>query len=260
MAGLFDKQSDLYLDARPTYPSEWYSMLASHSLRHSLAWDVGTGNGQAAIGVAEHYDQVIGTDTSSVQLSRAIPHPRVQYIHTPASLPDDELVALVGGENSVDLVTVAQAVHWFDLPKFYSVVSRVLRKPGGVIAVWCYNDLVVSPEFDAVFKKFHDTTLPFWHPDIRHVFDGYRNLPFPFEAVGGGAATPKEVEIPKEMSIEGVVKMVQSWSAVITARDRGVELLPESVVKEMEIAWGGSGLVKSIVYKAFMLVGKVNNP
>ncbi|CAN1789167.1 Putative methyltransferase DDB_G0268948, partial [Linum perenne] len=159
--------------------------------------------------------------------------------------------------NSVDLVTVAQAVHWFDLTRFYSVVKRVLRKPGGVIAVWCYNDLVVSPEFDSVFKKFHETTLPFWHRDIRHVFDGYRNLPFPFEAVGGGEGKPIELDIPKEMSIEGVVKMVESWSAVITARDRGVELLPESVVKEMENAWGGSGLVKSIVYKAFMLVGKV---
>ncbi|CAL1353739.1 unnamed protein product [Linum trigynum] len=265
MAGLFDKQSDLYLDARPTYPPEWYSNLASHSLLHSLAWDVGTGNGQAAIGVAEHYDQVIGTDASEPQLRRAIPHPKIRYLHTPPSLPDDDLVSLVGGENSVDLVTVAQAVHWFDLPRFYAVVGRLLRKPGGVIAVWCYNDIVVCPEFDGVFKKFHDTTLPFWHPSIRHVFDGYRNLPFPFDPVGsgsgsgsGGEGRPVELDIPKELSFEGMVRMVQSWSAVITARDEGVELLPENVVKEMEVAWGGAGLVRPIVYKAFMLIGKIN--
>ncbi|KAM1406497.1 hypothetical protein ACFXTH_001160 [Malus domestica] len=77
MAGLFDKQADLYLDSRPAYPKEWYSKLADLTPHHSLAWDAGTGNGQAAIGVAEHYKQVIGTDVSESQLQRAMPHPLV---------------------------------------------------------------------------------------------------------------------------------------------------------------------------------------
>ncbi|KAJ4831433.1 hypothetical protein Tsubulata_037046 [Turnera subulata] len=258
MAGLFDKQADLYLDGRPTYPTQWYSMLADHTLHHSLAWDVGTGNGQAALGVAEHYKQVIGTDVSEAQLRLATPHPRVQYHHTPLTMSDDELVGLIGNENSVDLVTVAQAVHWFDLPEFYSLVTRLLRKPGGLFAVWCYNDLVVSPEFDPLMKRFHDTTLPYWHPNIHYVFQGYKNLPFPFEDVGlGSEGHPLELDIPKELSFEGFLKMVSSWSAVITARDQGVDLLPEEVVKEMESAWGGPKLVRSVAYKAFMLAGKV---
>ena len=95
---------------------------------------------------------------SEAQLQHAIPHPQVKYLYTPLSISDDELLALVGGENSVDLVTVAQAVHWFDLPKFYSLVTRLKRKPGGVLAVWCYNDITVSPTFDPVMKRFHDTT------------------------------------------------------------------------------------------------------
>ncbi|KAM2280855.1 hypothetical protein ACFX1S_041527 [Malus domestica] len=105
MAGLFDKQADLYLDSRPTYPTEWYSKLADLTPHHTLAWDVGTGNGQAAVSVAEHYEQVIGTDVSEAQLQRAMPHPRVRYVHTPLTITDDELIALIGGENSVDLVT-----------------------------------------------------------------------------------------------------------------------------------------------------------
>uniref|UniRef100_A0A7N2MU68 Methyltransferase type 11 domain-containing protein n=1 Tax=Quercus lobata TaxID=97700 RepID=A0A7N2MU68_QUELO len=186
MAGLFDKQAEIYLDARPTYPSKLYSMVAALTPHRSLAWDVGTCNGQAAIAVAEHYDQVVGTDVSEAQLKLAMPHPRVRYLHTLLSITYDELVALIGGENSVDLVTVAQAVHWFDFPKLYSLVTRLIRKPGGIIVVWGYSDIVVSPIFDPVMKHFHETTLPYWNPKIQYIFDAYKTLPFPFESVGLG--------------------------------------------------------------------------
>lgn len=208
--------------------------------------------------VAEHYDQVIGTDVSEAQLKCAIAHPRVRYLHTPLSISDEDLVTQLGGENSVDLITVAQAVHWFDLPSFYSTAARVLRKPGGVIAVWCYNDIEVDPNFDIIFNKFHDTTLTYWNPRIQLLFDGYKTLPFPFEGVGLGCeGEPLKLDIPKELSFEGFLRMVRSWSAVVTAKGQGVDLLPESVVRELEAAWGGPRSVRSVVYKAFMLAGSV---
>ncbi|XP_030439462.2 uncharacterized protein LOC115661298 [Syzygium oleosum] len=258
MAGLFDKQAEIYLDARPTYPAHWYSMLASRTPLHSLAWDVGTGNGQAALGVAEHYDQVIATDVSAAQLKCAMQHPRVRYVHTPIPISNDEIVTLIGGENSVDLITVAQAVHWFDVPNFYSLATRLLRKPGGVLAVWCYNDVEVSPTFDPVMKRFHDTTLPFWDPNIKHVFDGYKKLPFPFKSVGLGCKSePFPLDIPKQLAFEGFLRMLRSWSAVATAKEQGFDLLSEGVVRELEDSWGGPDLVRCIVYKAFMLAGTV---
>jgi len=259
MAGRFDKQAGFYADARPTYPTEWYSMLAALTPHHSLAWDVGTGNGQAAIGVAEHYEQVVGTDVSEAQLKLAMPHPRIRYLHTPLSMTDDELVALIGGENSVDLITVATAVHWFELPKFYSLVTRLLRKPGGVIAVWAYKGIVVSPIFDSIIKRFYDTTLPYWDQKIKStVSDDYKTLPFPFESVGIGCeGKPQQLDIPQEVSFEKFLNMLRSWSPVNTAKDQGVDLLSESVVKELESAWGGPTLIRSITYKGFMLAGKV---
>lgn len=208
--------------------------------------------------VVEYFDKVIATDASESQLQRAMAHPRVQYIHTPLTFTDDDIVSLFGDENSVDLVTVAQGVHWFDLPNLYSLVSRLLRKPGGVFAVWCYNHVEVSPTFDPLALKFHDTTLPFWDPNIKYVFDGYKALPFPFETVGfGSEGDPLPLEIPKELSFEGFLRMLRSWSAVTTAKDQGVDLLNEKTVKELESAWGGPKLVRSVVYKAFMLAGKV---
>ncbi|KAG6721499.1 hypothetical protein I3842_03G114600 [Carya illinoinensis] len=239
MAGLFDKQAEIYLDARPTYPGEWYSKLAVLTPHHIVSelksdqYDMVLELRELIPSqpipfgpVAEHYEKVVGIDVSEDQLKLGRPHPRIRYLYTPESITDDELVAMIGGENSVDLVTVAQAVHWFDLPKFYSNVTRLLRKPGGVIAVWGYNQIVT--------------------------------LPFPFESVGlGSEGKPILLDIPKKLSFEGFLKLVRSWSAVTTAKDQAVDLLSDGVVKEFEHAWGGPGLVRSVVYKVFMIAGKV---
>ncbi|KAK9996996.1 hypothetical protein SO802_021682 [Lithocarpus litseifolius] len=124
-----------------------------------------------SLNVAENYERVVGTDVSEAQLKLAMPHPRIRYFHTPLSITDGELVDLIGGENSVDLVTVATAVHWFELPKFYSLVTRLLRKPGGVIAVWGYYEIAASPIFYPIMKRFHVSTLPYWNPKIQYIFD-----------------------------------------------------------------------------------------
>ncbi|ESQ55104.1 hypothetical protein EUTSA_v10026009mg [Eutrema salsugineum] len=262
MSGVYDNQADIYLDARPTYPADWYSKLAALSHRHHLAWDAGTGNGQAAIGIAEHYDRVVATDVSETMLNLGKPHLKVTYHHTPPSMTDDEMVNLIGGENSVDLITVATAVHWFDLPRFYAIANRLLRKPGGIIAVWSYNtDMVVSPEFDSVMTRFNEKTTPYYKfPECHYFLDGYKTLPFPFENVGlGSEGKPMELEMKKTVSFEGFLRMLRSWSAVGAAKDKGVDLLSENVVKELETAWGGSELVRTIVYKTFMLAGTVRN-
>ncbi|GMH11379.1 hypothetical protein Nepgr_013220 [Nepenthes gracilis] len=251
-------EADVYVEARPHYPEEWYSWLAARTLHHSLAWDVGTGNGQAATAVAEHYEQVIATDVSEQQLQRAIPHPRIKYLHTPISMSEDDIVNLIGGENSVDLVTVATAVHWFDLPSFYAAVTRLLKKPGGIIAVWSYYNVSVSPTVDPLLKRYFEAARPYFHPNVKYPADGYKTLPFPFESVGlGSEGEPLPVDIPKQLSFAGFLGLLRSSSAFTAAKERGVELLSGEVVEELEVAWGGSNLTRCVVFKAFMLAGKV---
>uniref|UniRef100_A0A0E0JKK5 Methyltransferase type 11 domain-containing protein n=1 Tax=Oryza punctata TaxID=4537 RepID=A0A0E0JKK5_ORYPU len=294
MAGLFTRQAAEYAAARPVYPKDLFVKLAALTAHHRAAWDVGTGNGQAAIGVstpilqlapgfvskpsqslclptltftgtrackvAEHYDSVVATDVSAEQLRRALPHPKVRYLHTPdagAAVPAyDDLVAALGGEGSIDLITEAEAVHWFDLPTFYGVARRLLRKPGGVIAVWGYN-YRVSPVEDMMARFLH-TTLPYWDSRARYVIDGYRDLPFPFDGVGlGKKGEPAGFDMEHEMSFAGLVGMLTSWSAVATARQRGVDLLDERAVRRLEEEWGGASLVRRVTFKAFMLAGTV---
>lgn len=208
--------------------------------------------------MSEHYKQVIATDISEEQLKHAIPHPQIRYLHTPLTMSDDELVTLLGGENSVDLITVASAVHWFDLEKFYPIVRRVLRNPGGILAVWCYSGIQLSPEIDLLLRTHFERTFPFRNPNVKYAVECYKTLPFPFESVGvGSEGQPLELEMQKEMSFEGLLKLLKSLSSFNTAKGQGVDLLSEEVVREFESAWGGPELVRTIIYKTYMLAGKV---
>jgi len=140
----FSRHADAYAGHRPDYPAALFDYLATGAGAREVAWDVATGNGQAALALARHFAQVWATDASAEQIRAATPHQRVAYGVAPAETSGLESA-------SVDLITVAQALHWLDLPRFYAEVLRVLR-PGGVIAVWCYHLMSVSPEVDRVLR------------------------------------------------------------------------------------------------------------
>jgi SAM-dependent methyltransferase len=173
-------------------------------------------------------------------------------------MSDDELVTLLGGENSVDLITVASAVHWFDLEKFYPIVRRVLRNPGGILAVWCYSGIQLSPEIDLLLRTHFERTFPFRNPNVKYAVECYKTLPFPFESVGVGCeGQPLELDMRKEMSFQGLLKFLRSLPVVHIAKEQGVDLLPEELLKEFERAWGEPEMVRTAIYKTYMLAGKV---
>ncbi|MBY5993547.1 class I SAM-dependent methyltransferase [Ferrimonas balearica] len=167
----FSGHSQAYQQYRPHYPDWLFAQFARWAPGDDLALDLGSGGGQAALGLMPHFRQVLAGDLSLAQLATA-----------PAGLARvacrSEALPIANGQ--VDLITVAQALHWFDLPPFYREVQRVL-KPGGVLAVWCYELAQVDPAIDAQVAHFYRQVVgPFWPPERRHVEQGYRDLPFPF--------------------------------------------------------------------------------
>jgi ubiquinone/menaquinone biosynthesis C-methylase UbiE len=191
-----------YSAFRPAYPDALFDWLSAHTVGHVLAWDCATGNGQAARGLAQHYEQVIGTDASAGQLAHALPHPRIQYRVAAA-----EHSGLADG--TADIVTVAQALHWLPLAPFFEEVQRVLA-PGGLVAVWGYGlPRASSAELDRELERFHDIIVgPYWPPERKMVEEEYRGVPFPFVEI---AVPPFAIE--QLMTRAGLEGYLRTWSA-----------------------------------------------
>lgn len=191
-----------YAGFRPTYPAALFAWLAGIAPGRTLAWDCATGSGQASRDLAAHFERVIATDASSAQIAAATPHPSVEYRVAPA-----EASGLSGA--TVDLVAVAQALHWFDLDRFYAEARRVL-KPGGILAVWSYGVLSVEGEAaNAQAEAFYrDTVGPYWPPERRLVESGYRTLPFPFAEI---SAPSFNMEV--HWNLPELLGYFRSWSA-----------------------------------------------
>ncbi len=220
----FGKQAQTYASARPTYPEELFFYLAGQSPSRSCAWDCATGNGQAALALAHHFDQIIATDASEAQLARAEQHPRVDYRLATALESGIE-------SDSVDLVSLAQALHWFDRPAFFAEVDRVLRS-GGLLAIWTYNLHRISPKVDRVVQKFHDESLnDYWSPQRKLVDAGYGSIQLPYELVSAPAFIMKA-----NWPFDRLIGCPKSWSAVQAYIDeRGESPLP---VERLADAWG----------------------
>lgn len=204
----FYSAGDDYARFRPGYQPALGAWLSSCCGTHSLALDVATGSGQAACIVAPHFDRVLACDASLAQIVAATAPAHVAFaIARAESLPVPDAV--------VDLLTVAQAMHWFDQQAFHAEVRRVLR-PGGVIAAWTYNLLEVDPAVDAlVHGLYRDVLRDDWPAERRHVENGYADLPFPYVRM----AAPAFV-MQAQWDARQLLGYLQTWSAVRRYRAR----------------------------------------
>ena len=196
----FSAQSAGYARHRPHYPPELFDYLAGLG-RRQLAWDCATGSGQAAIALAQHFDRVIATDASRAQVDAAIAHPGVSYRVATAEASGLET-------DTVDLVTVGQALHWFDIPRFFAEASRVLV-PGGSVAAWCYELCTVSPECDAaVLRLYSEIVAAFWPPERRLIEERYASIGFP-----GTETVAPAFEMSARWTVEDMLGYLRTWSA-----------------------------------------------
>ncbi len=223
---LFSRQSSDYAKFRPNYPPELFQFLSTLNADRKTAWDCGTGNGQAAKELANYYRQVVATDPSEKQLDEAAKKSNIEYRVATAEnsgLPD----------KSVDLITVAQAFHWFNQEQFYQEVERVLRKDG-VLAVWCYGLAKINPKADALVLKIYEDVLgPYWEKERRLVDEGYSKVKFPFEEL----VVPK-FRMQKAWNLDHFVGYLQTWSSVQTYLKKNNKNPLEEFADDFIKAWG----------------------
>lgn len=222
----FSRQADGYARFRPTYPAALFRYLASLVDRPGVCWDCATGNGQAAIALAEYFGQVIASDASEAQIAQAAAHPRVSYRVATAERSGLD-------SESIDLLTVGQAFHWFDRAAFFAEAKRVLR-PNGVLALWCYEVCAVSADCDAVIDRLYtDIVGEYWPPERAMIETGYAGVDMP----GTPIAAPG-FDMSLDWTAADMLGYLRTWSAV----KRYEAALGSDPVAEIEAAlhdaWG----------------------
>jgi SAM-dependent methyltransferase len=226
----FSRLSTRYAAFRPRYPEELFDAIAAAATHRGRLWDCATGSGQAAVPLAARFETVVASDASPQQLRSAMPHPRVRYFVALA-----EFVPV--RERWADVVTVAQALHWLDLPAFYAEVRRVLA-PGGLFVAWTYGAQQTGDDAtDAVIEDFYGRVVgPYWAPERRWVETGYTSLDFPFEEVS--ITSPP---MTTHWTLGQLLGYISTWSAVAKCREvTGLDPLPELEAR-LEPLWGDTG-------------------
>ena len=241
----FSTRSADYAAYRPTYPAALVDYLASICDDTRVALDVGCGSGQLSGLLARRFGRVVATDASAQQIGKAEPHERVEYRVASAEhsgLPDA----------SVDLLTAAQAAHWFDLLAFYAEARRVGR-PGAILALVTYGVVQADPDSAPVIRHFYkDVVGPYWPPERRHVEDGYRSFDFPFEEL---TVPPLVIEVNWQAA--DLIGYADTWSAVREAEKALGRGPIEGFRRDLLAAWGNPELRRTIRFPLSLRVGRI---
>jgi len=242
---LFSQQSDLYARYRPTYPKELYDHILSFVKEKNIAWDCATGNGQAAVILADHFKKVIATDISAAQIDKAIKKDNIEYsICSAESTPFEE--------NSFDLVTVAQAYHWIKWKEFKKEVTRVC-KPGAIIAIWTYyrNTTGDKKIDDAVYSFYENVTKPYWDEARKYVEEKYSTVEFDYDLL-----SVKDFETTLNWHREDMIGYISSWSAIQKyIKVNGHSPIP-IIEEDINKLWP-EGEVRKVSFPIYLKLGRV---
>ena len=238
----FSTQAKAYAQYRPYYPPEMIAYIASLVSNNDAALDVATGNGQVAAQLANYFKEVYGTDISEKQLQNATPALNITYKVERAEVTHF-------GESQFDLITVAQAIHWFDFDAFYKEVYRIL-KPDGVFAVLGYGLLSTNRDSDKILHKFYyDLVGPYWDAERRYLDENYTTIPFSFNEV----QTQKFTNL-FTWTLEQLTGYLETWSATQHYIKKNGSNPIDIIREELQQSWEKSD--KSVTFPLLLRIGK----
>jgi ubiquinone/menaquinone biosynthesis C-methylase UbiE len=239
----FSQQADVYAKYRPAYPKELFDFIFDHVKQREAAWDCATGNGQTAKELAKYFKKVAATDISQKQLDKAQPAHTIFYSAQPAEQTDF-------ANDSFDLITVSQALHWFNFEKFYTEVRRV-GKADSWLAVWMYSLLRISPDINAIIETYHFETLrDYWDSERKYVDNNYTTIPFPFTEI----KTPV-FAITYYWTLEELEGYFNTWSALQKFIAAHQENPVPALIRQIVPCWTGEKM--KIVFPLYLRIGQI---
>lgn len=241
----FGEQSSQYQQFRPTYPKELFEYLFTLVKTFDLAVDCATGNGQAALELASRFNKVIGIDLNREQLDFAEKRNNIEY-----KCMDVEHTDIA--DHSVDLITIAQALHWFHFDEFYKEMNRI-SKSGSIIAAWSYSLGQITPTIDAIISKLYsDLENGYWPKERFYIDQGYRSIPFPFKKI-----MPPVFTVEKQFSFPELIGYLNTWSAIKEFRKRNNKNPIDDIYLELQKVWGTADAIYIMRWPLHMLVGRI---
>ncbi len=239
----FSTQSDDYAKFRPVYPQKLIDFLLSLTKTHEACWDCGTGNGQLAVALAETFQKVSATDISQNQLNNATKHANIEYSKQPAE-------ETTFSNQSFDLITVAQAAHWFDHDRFNREVKRLL-KPNGAVVLFGYGLVQVDEELNPIIQDFYwKVTKPYWDPERNHIEESYQTIPFPYEE----KEVNENFDIKSEMTLDQLTGYISTWSAVQHYKKANNQDPVQKLKSDLGEIWKNGK--REVTFPVFIRVGK----
>ena len=239
----FSNRSDKYQKFRPGYPPDLYDFLLSVTTNKEVAWDCGTGNGQVAEELAKYFNKVFATDISETQIEHAVKRDNIFYSVEPAektSFPS----------NTFDLITVAQAIHWFNFELFYKEVERTM-KPGGRLAVVGYGLFRSDERTDKLIQMFYGEIIgSYWDKERKYIDENYQTIPFPFKEIKS-----PELENVFKWTFEQLTGYLDTWSAVQHYITKNNNNPLDLIYNDLKNAWGDKEL-KIIRFPILLRVGR----
>lgn len=240
----FSGHADLYAQYRIDYPAELLDFVLSFVPNRQIAWDCATGNGQVAGTLATYFTQVEATDISEKQLAQAVQRPNIRYQISPAEQTPF-------ADHTFDLITVAQALHWFDVDAFHREVRRV-AKPGAVLAEWGYGLVQLGADLNPVMLDFYRNRIgSYWDPQRRYIDDAYASLPFPFDDAQRAAFT-----IRRTWSLDRLLNYLRTWSAVRQYIHENEADPVGPLGEQLALVWGNGE--RDVQFPVFMRIGRID--
>jgi SAM-dependent methyltransferase len=242
----FSTQAATYAQFRPTYPDSLFNFILQHVDNKQVAWDCATGNGQAAKVLADYFERVEATDISQKQLDNAVQKPNINY-----SIQAAEITSFP--DNSFDLITVAQAAHWFDFDAFYAEIKRV-AKPNAVIAIWGYGTMTFDEKpLNDIFQEFYwDRMGKYWDKERRHIDNHYTEIPFPFQQIA-----PPQYSLLYKWHQPEFIGYLNSWSSMQHFKKAHNGTTPiDDLMGDMAAYWSKFE-TKVLRFPIFMKIGRV---
>ncbi|MDB5241953.1 MAG: SAM-dependent methyltransferase [Spirosoma sp.] len=239
----FSGHADLYAQYRIDYPDDLYNFILQAVPQRATAWDCATGNGQVAGALADQFNQVDATDISETQLIMAVQKSNIRYQISPAERTPF-------ADHTFDLITVAQALHWFDVDAFHHEVHRV-AKLGAVIAEWGYGLANISPDLDVLMLDFYRNRVgPYWDPQRKYIDTAYATLPFPFADV-----KRTEFMVQRHWPLDRFLNYLRTWSAVRQYIHENEEDPVVSLGDRLKPLWGDGE--REVLFPVFLRMGRV---